>query len=247
MWPFAFFLSSEAKIWKLYCRIIFSTNWAGFWKPSGKAMFWEKPFSQVAGCNHRESCLSHKEKLPDPVKVAGDLWYLCPRNPRSCPRESKLLLRKLFTECKLLLRSLEALWGSGSLTPQGRSDSTLDFRSYKLNPIFNCFSYEYAFVLLLASKTNLFKLGSSLKKTHTFSIFLLVDTSYNLQNSHRAYRHFNHTLKNEIGFKHRLLKSCVYTGLHICVLNEMNSCQKKAYYLFLTLTWAIMNTVTKED
>lgn len=79
MWSFAF-VSSEVKIWKVYCRIIFSTNWAGLWKPSGKATFWEKPFSQVTDCNHRVSCLSHAEKLPDPKKVAGDLWYLYTRN-----------------------------------------------------------------------------------------------------------------------------------------------------------------------
>lgn len=85
MWPFAC-LSSEATIWKLYCSIFSGTSWTEFWKPSSKATFQEKPFSQVAVCKHKASWFSCLEKLAGPVNVADDLVIYT----KSCPRENDL-------------------------------------------------------------------------------------------------------------------------------------------------------------
>lgn len=91
MWPFAC-LSSEAKVWNLYCRIIFGTNWAELWKPTGKATFWEIPYSKFAVCNRRASWLSCLEKLVDPMNASGDLWYLYSRTHQILPQRKWLEL-----------------------------------------------------------------------------------------------------------------------------------------------------------
>lgn len=169
-----------------------------------------------------------------------------PEITRSCPTESKLWLRKPFTESELMLHPLEALWGSGGVTRQGRSDSTLDFRIYKLNPNFYCFPYKYAFVLLLASKTSLFKVGNSLKENPHFFYFFFSWIQVIICKTVTGHTAISITLlKMRLDLNTACLNP-VSTQAYTSVLSEMNSCQRNTYYLFLTLTWAIMNTVTKE-